>query len=125
MNRRLERLSDLMQKEIGVLLQTEVRDPRIGFVTISRCEVTADLAMARIWVSVFGSDKEKHDTLIGLKQCAPYIRKLLSRRLTVRTTPALHFYLDEGLQHGQRIMEILSTLPESERADAESSNEEE
>jgi ribosome-binding factor A len=110
MTRRTDRLGEQFRQEIGRMLQLEVKDPRIGFATISRVDVTPDLDLARVMVSVMGSDKEKRDSLIGLKQSSGFIRKALGRKFHLRKIPRLDFRLDENLDHGLRIAGILDEL---------------
>ena len=110
MSRRTERVAHLIQREIGDVILKELTDVRIGFVTISRVEVTTDLAYAKVYVSVMGSDKEKRDSLAGLSHSAPYLRTHLSKVLKMRTVPRLQFVEDKNLDHGFRINEILNEI---------------
>ena len=112
MSRRTEKLNNQIQKEIGRILQTEVSDSRIGFATISRVEVTTDLAHAKVYVSVLGSESQRTSAMIGLKQASSHIRTLLSKTLQTRTVPKLNFLLDLNLDHSYRIQELLSGLEE-------------
>ena len=117
MTRRTERVGHLIQREIGELIIKELSDSRIGFVTISRVEVTTDMAFAKVYVSVLGSDKEKRDSLAGLAHSASFMRTHLSKVLKMRTVPKLQFVEDKNLEHGFRINQLLneikSTAPES------------
>src|SRR5688572_22485589 len=110
MTRRTDRIGHLIQQEIGNLILREISDVRIGFVTISRVEVTTDLAHAKIFVSVMGSDKEKRDSLAGLGHSASYMRTHLSKVLKMRTVPRLQFVEDKNLDHGFRINQILNDI---------------
>ncbi|MGL1936334.1 MAG: 30S ribosome-binding factor RbfA [Fibrobacterales bacterium] len=112
MSRRTDKLNNQIQKEIGQILQTEVSDSRIGFATISRVEVTTDLAHAKVFVSVMGNESQRKSAMIGLKQASSHIRTLLSRSLKTRTVPKLNFVLDLNLDHSYRIQELLSGLEE-------------
>jgi ribosome-binding factor A len=87
-----------------------VRDPRIGFVTVTTVEVSADLAHARVRVSVMGSDEEKAKSLEGLASAARFLRGRLARELRLRVAPELRFELDRGLEHAQRIDRLLKEL---------------
>jgi len=97
---------------VAEFLTSNVRDPRIGFVTVTRVEVSADLSHASIWVSVMGSEEEKARTLEGLDSAARFLRSEVSRQLRLRTSPELHFHLDRGLEHAQRIDRVLRDLKE-------------
>jgi ribosome-binding factor A len=110
MSRRTERIAHLIQREIGDVILKELTDVRIGFVTVSRVEVTADLAYAKVFVSVMGSEKEKRDSMAGLSHSASYLRTHLSKVLKMRTVPRLQFVEDKNLDHGFRINEILNEI---------------
>ncbi len=114
MSRRIEKISDLIMKELGLVIQTEIRDPRIGFVTLSRVDVSHDLSVANVYVSVLGDDKQQKDSIIGLASSAAYLRRHLSKSLSTRTVPKLNFILDQGLENSQRIQNILSDLDEAD-----------
>jgi ribosome-binding factor A len=110
MTRRTDRIAHLIQREIGEVILKELTDVRIGFVTISRVEVTTDLAYAKVYVSVMGTDKQKRDSLVGLGHSASYLRTHLSKVLKMRTVPRLQFVEDKNLDHGFRINEILNEI---------------
>lgn len=110
MTRRTDRIGHLIQQEIGNLILREISDVRIGFVTISRVEVTTDLAHAKVFVSVLGTDKEKRDSLAGLGHSASFMRTHLAKVLKMRTVPRLQFVEDKNLDHGFRINEILNDI---------------
>ncbi|MBO4712912.1 30S ribosome-binding factor RbfA [uncultured Fibrobacter sp.] len=110
MSRRTDRLGELFREEISKLLQKGLKDPRVGFATISRVDITEDLSYAKVLVSVMGSDKEKRDTLIGLKNSAGFIRQFLGKGIKIRKIPELSFVLDENLEHAMRIESILAEL---------------
>jgi ribosome-binding factor A len=114
MTRRTERIGHLIQRELGDLILRELADARIGFVTISRVEVTTDLAHAKVYVSVLGSDKEKRDSLAGLGHSASFLRTQIAKVLKMRTVPRLQFVEDKNLDHGFRINEILNDIKRDE-----------
>lgn len=120
MTRRTDRLGELFRQEISGILASGLKDPRLGFATISRVEVSEDLSYAKVWVSVMGSEKEKNDTLIALGRSAGYIRSLLFKSIKIRKIPEMHFALDESLEHSYRIQEILGELKEAGELDSES-----
>src|SRR5881392_1121919 len=100
---RPERVAELIRQTVAQFLTGHVRDPRVGFVTVTAVQVSGDLAHASIRVSVMGSDEEKAKTLEGLASAARFLRAQLSRELHLRTSPELRFELDRGLEHAQRI----------------------
>jgi ribosome-binding factor A len=111
---RPERVSELIRQAVGAFLTGVVRDPRIGFVTVIGVEVSPDLSHANIRVSVMGSDEDKAKSLEGLASAARYLRAQLAKELPLRTSPELHFHLDRGIEHAQRIDRVLKELKESD-----------
>ena len=111
---RPERVSELIRQAVGAFLTGDVRDPRIGFVTVTGVEVSPDLSHANVRVSVMGSDDEKATSLEGLASAARYLRAQLSKELQLRTSPELHFHLDRGIEHAQHIDRVLKELKESD-----------
>lgn len=109
---RPERLAELIRQTIAAFLTGGVRDPRIGFVTVTGVEVSPDLSHARVRVSVMGTEEERARSLEGLGSAAGFLRAQLSRELALRTSPELHFELDRGLEHAARIDEVLRRLRE-------------
>lgn len=109
---RPERVGELIRQTVAGFLTGNVRDPRIGFVTVTGVEVSPDLSHARVRVSVMGSEEEKSRSLEGLASAARFLRAQLSRELHLRTTPELRFELDRGLEHAQRIDRVLKELKE-------------
>jgi ribosome-binding factor A len=111
---RPERVSEVIRQHVGAWLTSEVRDPRIGFVTVIGVDVSADLSHANVRDSVMGTDEEKAKSLEGLASAARYLRAQLSNELPLRTSPELHFHLDRGIEHAQRIDRVLKELKESD-----------
>ncbi len=111
---RPERVSELIRQAVGAFLTGAVRDPRIGFVTVTGVEVSPDLSHANVRVSVMGSDEEKATSLEGLASAARFLRAQLSKELQLRTSPELHFHLDSGIEHAQHIDRVLKELKESD-----------
>jgi ribosome-binding factor A len=109
---RPERLAELIRQTVAAFLTGSVRDPRIGFVTVTKVEVSADLGHARVWVSIMGTEEERAQSLEGLGSAARFLRAQLARELALRTTPELHFELDRGLEHAARIDDVLRRLRE-------------
>lgn len=99
-----------MQQELGQMLLTEVKDPRIGFVSVTRVEVTRDLSMARAFVSVMGSPEEKLSTLVGLKRAAPFLRGEVGRRLGLRKSPEIVFREDPGIKDSLHLQDLMRSL---------------
>ncbi len=117
MTRRTDRIGHLIQRELGDFMLREMSDQRVGFVTISRVDVTTDLAHARVFISILGNDKEKHDSLEALAHSAGFMRTHLAKALKTRTVPRLAFVEDKNLDHGFRINEVLKGLQAKEKVD--------
>ena len=97
---------------MAAFLGEQVRDPRIGFVTVTGVDVSADLAHARVRVSVMGSEEERARSLQGLESAAGFLRARLARAVRLRVSPELHFELDRGVEHALRIDRVLKGLKE-------------
>jgi ribosome-binding factor A len=118
--RRVARLGEQFKREITEILQREVKDPRVGLVTVTDVEVTPDLYHARVFVRIMGDDVRKAEALEGLRAAAPFIRGELGQRLHIRRSPELHFELDRSLEHALRIEQLLREVrpPEEGRGGA-------
>jgi ribosome-binding factor A len=112
MTTRTERLADLIRDEVARLLLREVKDPRIGFVTITGARVTADLRQARLFVSILGEPAVREAALEGLRHSAPFIQRALFRNLRLRHSPTVLFEFDDSLERGDRIERVLQQLHE-------------
>jgi ribosome-binding factor A len=112
--RRPEQVAETLRQVIAEGLTRDVRDPRIGFVTVTGVLVTPDLSHARIMVSVPGDDAVQARALDGLASAAGFLRSRAARALSTRIVPELHFELDKGLQHAARINELLEDLRREE-----------
>jgi ribosome-binding factor A len=115
-SRRTERLSEEIREEVALLIAGELKDPRIGFVTVTRVEVTPDLRTARIYVGVLGTEKQRTTSLAGLRQGAGFLRRALGRTLRLRHTPELVFQYDEGLEASDRVAKLLAEIGSSPTA---------
>ena len=108
--RRQERLADQIRTEVAGMIAGELSDPRIGFATLTRVELTGDLRHARVLVSVLGSEEDQVKTLEGLSSAAGYVRRQLGKRLRLRRTPELVFVLDHGVEESLKIESLLQKL---------------
>jgi len=114
MSRRTERVGNVIQREIGSFILRELSDPRLGFLTVSRADVSPDLGNVRVTVSVMGGDAEKQSALAALSRQAPRMRAHLAKALRTRKVPRVSFELDRNLDHGFRIAELLKDLDRGE-----------
>ncbi len=117
--KRSERVSGQLRRELATLVQREVKDPRVGFVSISDVEVTRDLAHARVYVTVFEEDKAK-TSIDALKHAAGYLRRRLGQELRIRSVPELHFFHDDSVETGTRMDKLIASAVAS---DGESGDE--
>jgi len=106
----MERVREFIKREVCFLLQREIKDPRIGFITVMDCRVTPDLREAKIYVSVLGDKKQKKETMAGLESAAPYIQNQIGKVITLRYTPRIVFFLDESVEKAARIEELLKKI---------------
>jgi ribosome-binding factor A len=112
MSQRTNRLDSQIQQELMDLLQREMKDPRIGFATITRVETARDLGHARVWVSVYGSDADQERSLAALRDAAPWLRHRLGERLQIRQVPQLTIRRDDSIETGDRVLRILREIEE-------------
>lgn len=104
---RQQRLGELLREEISTILRGEVRDPRLGFVTLTEVQVSPDIAEAIVYASVLGSPAEQESTMAALESAAGFIRGELGKVLRLRRVPHLQFRLDRSIERGVRIAELL------------------
>lgn len=104
---RQEKLGELIAAELSELLRTRVKDPRVGFASITHVEVSGDLRHAKIFVSVMGSAEEQVETMKGLRHATGFLRHELASRLVLRFMPELVFKLDTSIAEGAHILELL------------------
>jgi ribosome-binding factor A len=109
-SRRPEQVAETLRQVITDALMREVRDPRVGFVTVTSVQVTSDRSHATVMVSVPGDDVARDRALEGLRSAAGFLRSRAAKTLTTRTVPELHFELDRGLAQAARIDELLHEI---------------
>ncbi len=116
MSQRTDRLDSQIRQELMELFQREMKDPRVGFATVTRVETARDLGSARVWVSVLGSADEQADAMVALTDAAPWLRRQLGDRLRIRHIPQLDIRHDDSIQAGDRVLRLLNELEEDRRA---------
>jgi ribosome-binding factor A len=119
---RPERVGDQIRGELSELLARHVKDPGIGFVTITYVKVSADLQVARAYFTVFGDEKGRRETAKALERAKPFLRRQLASRLRLRRAPELAFQFDESVGRQERIQTLLEeirTQPPVDRGDAD------
>ena len=108
--RRIERLNEQLKREVIEILRREVRDPRVGVVTVTRVEAAPDLSTARLWVHAMAEDEARAELMEGLRAAGPFVRRELGQRLHIRRSPELLWAWDETFEHAQRIEKLLAEV---------------
>ena len=116
---RQEKLGELFALELSDLLRTRVKDPRVGFASITHVEVSGDLRHAKIFVSVMGSPEEQVATIRTLKHAAGFLRHELAARITLRYMPELAFKLDNSIAEGAHVLELIQQFDQEEHLQEE------
>jgi ribosome-binding factor A len=120
---RLQRVNQLIREEISHLIQRELKDPRLGFVTVTEVDVAKDLRSAKVYVSVLGSEAQWQASLEALESARGFIRNWLLPRLRLRAVPHLTFHPDRSMAHAAHIQTVLEGLKTEEHPSAESGPE--
>ena len=107
---RVEKLQELMKQEISDIVLHELKDPRIGFVTVTSVACTEDLREAKIYVSIMGDEKAVRDGLHGLNSSLGFVRREIGRRIRLRFTPEISFALDASLDYSDHIQRLLNEI---------------
>ncbi|OZB97844.1 30S ribosome-binding factor RbfA [Paenibacillus sp. XY044] len=111
---RAGRVGEQIKKELSQLIQSELKDPRIGFVTVTGVEVTNDLSQAKVYLSVLGDNEQKNNTLKALEKANGFLRSELGKRVRLRHTPELIFKFDESIAYGSHIEKLLGEIGKNE-----------
>ena len=112
---RMERVQELMKQEISKIILEDIKDPRVGFVTVTRVHVTSDLRSARVFVSLMGTDEQMADSLRGLNRSLGFIRREVGQRVRLRYTPELSLELDDTMAYSAHIQELLLRVRKEEQ----------
>ncbi len=119
MSGRLERVQRLSKQILGELIQ-DLKDPRIGFATVTAVRISPDLQHGRVFVSVLGTSEEQATTMDGLRSAAPFLRGELGRQMRMKYLPELVFELDTGAEQAERVESLLHQIERERPADSES-----
>lgn len=114
MSQRTDRIDSQIRAELMELFQREMKDPRIGFATVTRVETARDLGSAKVWVSVLGTPEEQQAAVAALTAAAPWLRRQLGERMMLRRIPQLVIRHDDSIETGDRVLRILRDLEEGE-----------
>jgi ribosome-binding factor A len=110
MTRRTDRVGEAFREVLGELIQRQVKDPRVGFVTITTVRVTPDLSKAHVFYTVLGGDEEREQTRHGLERASGYLRSEAARQIRLRTTPELVFHYDDSFERGRTVDTLIEQL---------------
>ena len=110
MSLRPNRVGEQMKKEMGEILNRKIKDPRIGFVTVTDVQVSGDLQQAKVYISVLGDAEQRENTLKGLAKAKGFIRSEIGQRIRLRKTPEITFEFDESIDYGNRIESLLHEI---------------
>ncbi|MGS4047093.1 30S ribosome-binding factor RbfA [Staphylococcus pseudintermedius] len=110
MNMRAERVGEQMKKELMDIINNKLKDPRVGFLTITDVQPTNDLSLAKVYLTVLGSDKEHENTFKGLEKAKGFIKSEIGQRMRLRIVPDLQFEYDESIEYGNRIERLIQDL---------------
>ena len=122
--KRPQRVGQLIHKEVSRLLVQGLKDPRVGFVTVTEVRVTGDLRHAKVFVSIYEEGERRAETLAGLQAAAGFFKREISQNVRIRWVPELHFALDEGLERAQRMEELMGAIARGEKEAPEASVDE-
>ena len=125
MSRRMKRVNELIKREIGEILLHDLKDPNIGFCTVTNVEVTNDLRIAYARVSILGEEKQKQIAIEHLEKASGYVQKLLRSRVVLRYIPKVIFKLDTAIDHSYKIEELLKQIHANDAPQAEDIADEE
>lgn len=114
MSLKIERLNNLIMREVSIILEREVKDRGIEFVTVTAVKTTSDLSFSKIYVTILNDDK-KDEIMKSLKGASGFIRKTLADRIEVRHIPKLEFVYDESIEYGKRIEDKIKEIHEKEQ----------
>ncbi|MBD1831413.1 30S ribosome-binding factor RbfA [Cyanobacteria bacterium FACHB-472] len=119
-SRRVSRVSALIKREISQLLLQEIKDDRVGagMVSVTDVDVSGDLQHAKIFVSIYGTDEAKAETMEGLKAATGFVRRELGQRLGLRRTPEIMFLEDESLERGDRLLSLINQLSNERKSES-------
>lgn len=112
--KRQDQLAEVITRVLSDLMRTRMRDPRVGFASITAVEVSADLRHAKVFVSVLGTPDEQRDTMTALRHGASFLRHELAQRLTARRVPEIEFRHDESIARGAHVLDVLKHLSASQ-----------
>lgn len=116
---RSQRVVEQIQRELAELIRTEVKDPRVGFITLTGVEITPDYAHAKVFFTSMLGEEKVPEILVGLRRAGGFLRRELGRRVRIHTTPELHFVYDRSVEEGSRMSKLIDEVVREDEARAE------
>lgn len=110
MKHRKDRLEELIKRIVSEIIFRELKDPRIGFVTVTGVELSKDMGEAKIGISILGSSTDVRKSMEGIRSSSGYVQKLLGKELKIRSVPRVHFFLDKSVEEGVELVNRIETL---------------
>ena len=104
---RKDRVSEQIRRELAELIRTELKDPRVGMISITEVEVTADYSHAKVFFSTLGGSAHVPEVMVGLEKAGGFLRRELGKRISIHTTPQLHFVFDQSLERGADLAKLI------------------
>ncbi len=117
MTQRQQKLRELLKEQVSEILHRELKDPRLGFVTVTDAEITADLRYAKVFVSIMGTDDERESSMAVLKNSQRFVRQAFAKRVSMKVLPEIEFRLDTSVDHGVRILELLEQIKREDKTE--------
>lgn len=114
---RRAKVEELIKQELSKMILSEVKDPRVGFVTVTGVKMTPDLREAHIYISVMGGEAKAKDSMAGLKSAMPFFKRELGKRVRLRYMPSLSFELDKSLDYSEHIQKLLLQVERGDEID--------
>ena len=114
---RPERVQEALRQEISRIVTGEIKDPRIGFITITKVELTKDLRYAKVYFSVLGEAKDKALALKGLNSAKGYIKGMIADRINLRLVPEISFRIDEAIEHTKEIYDLFESIKKKDKGE--------
>lgn len=126
-NRRVSRVSELIKREVSLMLLNGIKDDRVGagMVSVTDVDVSGDLQHAKIFVSIYGSEEAKAETMAGLKSATGYVRSELGARMRLRRTPEVMFVEDRSIERGTKVLSLLNKLRDESKAENQTEEQDE
>lgn len=109
---RVDKVAEAVRQEVSVIIHDRLKDPRLGFITVTRAEMTADLRLAKIYFSVLGNEEDYKKTKEALDSAMGFIRRLIAERINLRIAPEIMFFEDHSSEYSVRIEEVLNEIKE-------------